>query len=75
MNYTYKLHLAPESEGGFTVVVPALPGCITCGDTFEEAVEMAKEAIQLYLMELKENGEPIPDDSHSLDYSLQLSVA
>lgn len=56
MNYPYKLHLSPEPEGGFTVVVPALPGCITYGDSFDEAVEMAKDAIQLCLEELKERG-------------------
>lgn len=56
MNYTYKLHLSPEPEVGFTVLVPALPGCITYGDSFEEAVEIAKDAIKLNLGELKERG-------------------
>ena len=36
-------------EGGFTVYVPSLPGCVSEGDMFEEAVENIKEAVELYL--------------------------
>lgn len=39
----------PQKEGGFTVTVPSLPGCISQGDTFEEATINIKEAISLYL--------------------------
>lgn len=70
--YTYKIHLHKETEGGFTVSVPALPGCITYGENLDEAIAMAKEAIELYIEELKERGETIPDDSHILEYSLTL---
>ena len=49
----------PAQEGGFTVTVPALPGCITEGDTFEEAVEMAKDAIALFIEDMKAHNEPI----------------
>lgn len=75
MEFTFKLHLQPEPDGGFTVLVPALPGCITHGDTFEEAVEMAQDAISLYIEELKSQGIAIIDDSNSIDYALKLSVA
>lgn len=71
--YTYKIHLHKEEEGGFTVNVPALPGCITYGENLDEAIDMAKEAIQLYLEELKERGENIPDDSNTLEYSLNVT--
>jgi len=71
---TYKIHLHPE-ESGFTVTVPALPGCITYGETVEEAIDMAREAIELYVEELKERNEPVPDDSKTLEYSLNLSAA
>jgi len=47
--------LEPSDEGGFTVHVPSLPGCISEGDTREEAMENIKEAISLYL-------EPVDDD-------------
>ena len=70
--YTYKIHLHKEEEGGFTVIVPALPGCVTYGENVDEAIDMAKEAIQLYLEELKERGETIPDDSKTLEYSLNV---
>ena len=53
MQYTYKIHLHKEPEGGFTVSVPVLPGCITYGDNVEHAMSMAKEAIELYIEELK----------------------
>ncbi len=47
--------LEPSEEGGFTVLVPALPGCISEGDTREEALKNIREAIELYL-------EPVEDD-------------
>jgi predicted RNase H-like HicB family nuclease len=52
--YTFKIHLNKEEEGGYMVTVPALPGCITEGDNIDEAIEMAKETISLYLEELDE---------------------
>ena len=56
----YNLIFQPEPEGGFTVIVPALPGCITFGSTLEEAKSMAIDAIQGYLASLKKHNEPIP---------------
>ena len=46
---SYRILLRREPEGGYTVIVPSLPGCVTYGDTIEEAIEMAKEAIELYI--------------------------
>jgi antitoxin HicB len=60
---TYRILLTPEDVGGFSVSVPALPGCFTQGETIEEAIEMAKEAISVYVESLEEDGEPVPDDS------------
>jgi predicted RNase H-like HicB family nuclease len=57
----YTVVLVPDAEeGGYTVTVPALPGCITEGETREEALMNAPEAIQLYLEDLTAHGEPIP---------------
>lgn len=57
----YTLLLVPDQEeGGYTVTVPALPGCITEGDSLEEAMANAKDAIRLYLEDLIANGEPAP---------------
>ncbi len=50
-----KVVLEPSDEGGYTVCVPSLPGCISEGDTKEEALANIKEAIELYM-------EPVEDD-------------
>jgi antitoxin HicB len=63
--YTIVLHPDPE-EGGFTVTVPSLPGCITEGDTLDEAVANAQEAIRLFLRVLEKHGEPIPEEPEPL---------
>ena len=46
---TFKVVLEPSEEGGYTVYVPALPGCVSEGDTIEEALQNIREAIELYL--------------------------
>lgn len=51
-----KVILEPSEEGGYTAVVPSLPGCISEGDSREEALKNIREAIELYL-------EPVEDDS------------
>ncbi|MBI2919225.1 MAG: type II toxin-antitoxin system HicB family antitoxin [Chloroflexi bacterium] len=58
----YTIILVPEEAGGYSVEVPALAGCYTQGETKEEAVAMAKEAIELYLESCKANNEPIPEE-------------
>ena len=60
--FAYRVVLVPEEDGAFSVFVPALLGCYTQGDTREEALSMAKEAIELHLESLREHGEPIPGD-------------
>ena len=57
---TYNVHIEPIEEGGYEVEVPALPGCITWGRTYNEALEMAKDAIEGYLLSLQQHGEAIP---------------
>jgi len=71
----YKVLLRKEPEGGYTVTVPSLPGCITYGDNIDEALKMAKEAIELYLESLKEHGEEIPREDNTLEYTLLLEYA
>ena len=75
MHLNYKVLLHKAEEGGFTVTVPALPGCITEGDNLDEALSRAKEVIALYVEELKSRGEEIPDDSETLEYSMHLATA
>lgn len=61
---TYTIILTPDpEEGGFTVTVPALPGCVTEGDTWDEAIAMARDAIAGYIASLEKHGEPIPEET------------
>ncbi len=56
----YKVVLEPQEEGGYTIYVPSLPGCVSQGETAEEALENIKEAIGLYLESLEARGIPRP---------------
>ncbi len=67
---SYRILLRKEPEGGYTVTVPSLPGCVTYGDTIDEAIDMAREATQLYIESLKEHGEEIPTEEDTLEYAL-----
>lgn len=58
----YTAIFEPAEEGGYVVSVPALPGCVTQGETFEEANDMIKDAMQGYLEVLKDEGQEIPEE-------------
>lgn len=58
--YAFTAIFEPAEEGGYNVTFPALPGCVTQGDTLEEAREMAADALQLYLQVLRNEGRSIP---------------
>lgn len=58
----YTVNFIPAEEGGYTVTVPALPGCISEGDTYEEALHNIKDAIQGYIESLQKDGLPIPEE-------------
>lgn len=60
---TYTVTFEPDPNGGFVAFVPILPGCMSQGETFEEAKENVKDAIAGYLSVLKEDGEQIPVES------------
>lgn len=61
-----------EPEGGYTAIVPTLPGCITYGETVDEAISMAREAIVLYVESLVAHNEQVPDESNMLEYALTI---
>jgi predicted RNase H-like HicB family nuclease/predicted RNA binding protein YcfA (HicA-like mRNA interferase family) len=63
---TYTVVLWSEEVGGYSVQVPALPGCWTQGETVEEALDMAREAIGGYLAVLAEDGDPLPVEGDDL---------
>jgi predicted RNase H-like HicB family nuclease len=56
----YKILLRKEEDGTYTVIVPSLPGCLTFGHTVEEALEMAKEAIEGFIECMIARGEEVP---------------
>jgi antitoxin HicB len=59
--YQYKVFFEPQ-EGGYNVIVPAIPEICTFGETLEEAGAMAEDAIRCYLESAIKTGEPIPED-------------
>lgn len=58
--FTYTAIFEKASEGGYVVSVPALPGCLTQGETFEEAKDNIKDAITGYIEVLREDGDEVP---------------
>lgn len=68
---SYNSIFRPEPEGGYTVIVPALPGCITYGKDLHEARTMAADAIAGYITSLEKHGESIPTDKESFIASIQ----
>jgi len=68
----YRILLRKEPEGGFTVLVPFLSGFVTYGDTIDEAISMAEEAIELNIESLIENGEEVPSERDTFEYMLTI---
>jgi predicted RNase H-like HicB family nuclease len=54
--------LEQEEDGGYVVSVPALPGCVSEGDTRAEALKNIREAIELYVEDCRESGDPVPTE-------------
>jgi antitoxin HicB len=69
---SYRTLLRKEPDGGFTVIVPTLPGCITYGETTGEALSNAKEAIEVYIESLKAHNEEIPTEENTFEYTLTI---
>ena len=72
--HTYSIVLDPDEPSGYSVSVPMLPGCFTQGETVEECVANAREAIELYLEDLVATGESIPEESEHPQL-MQVTVA
>ena len=71
-NFRYNVIFRPEPEGGFTVIVPALPGCVSYGKDLKKAKEMIADAIKGYLASLRKHKEPIPTDEESFFTSVEI---
>jgi predicted RNase H-like HicB family nuclease len=59
----YTVVLEQEGDGGYVVNVPALPGCVSQGDTRAEALSNIREAIEIYIEDCRDAGDPIPTEA------------
>lgn len=66
--FVYPAIFEPEISGGYSVSFPDLPGCFTEGDSMEEAVDMAKDALGIYLTQLESDGEATPVASNPVEF-------
>lgn len=75
MALPYRIELVPDvSEGGYVVSYPDLRGCLTTGETIEEAIANAEDAKREWLIAAMEDGYPIPDPSSDESYSGQFKL-
>lgn len=72
----YTIILEPDTEeGGYTVTVPVLPGCITQSETVEQCIERAQEAIIGYIESLRATGEPVPEETeHPQMFTIEVAA-
>jgi predicted RNase H-like HicB family nuclease len=73
MEYTILIYMA--EEGGFWAEVPVLPGCYSQGETIEETMENAKEAIEAHLLALKEEKEELPTEEEFVIGRVKVGVS
>ena len=75
MNQDYRMEIYEDhEEGGYTVAFPELRGCLTCGDTLEQAIENAQDAKRCWIEAALEEGIKIPEPKNSEDYSGQFKL-
>lgn len=65
MKYAVVIEKGPTSYGAY---VPDLPGCVAAGDTREEVIKLIQEAIEFHIEGLREDGQPIPSPSSSIEF-------
>jgi predicted RNase H-like HicB family nuclease len=69
-NASYRILIRPETDGTYIAIVPSLPGCLTFGDIIEEALEMAKEAIEVYIESLAVRCKAIPVEEDQIEATI-----
>ena len=69
--YAYPAIFTPEPEGGYSINFPDLEGCFTCGDTLEDGLEMAKDALALVLYGYEKEKREIPQPSNLTSFALE----
>ena len=71
---TYNVVFKPEPDGGFTAIVPTLPGCVTYGKTLSDAKMMIEDAINGYIVSLSKHNEPVPSDESVFFSTVNLTI-
>lgn len=75
MGLPYRIEIVREQEeGGYVLHCPELPGCITCGETVQEGLEMLEDAKKCWFTACLEDGVPIPEPARLEDYSGQFKL-
>jgi antitoxin HicB len=74
MSLHYQVILEPEDDGGYAVWVPILPGCVSQGETIEEALGNIREAIRCYVESALKHGETLPDESALREARVEVAV-
>jgi predicted RNase H-like HicB family nuclease len=72
--YQFTAIFEKNEDGGYTVTVPSLPGCISEGDTFDEALKNIKEAITLYLEVMKKDKEKIKEEEEIIIAPVKVKI-
>jgi predicted RNase H-like HicB family nuclease len=72
MQYSVILHQEPD--GGFVAIVPSLPGCVSQGDSRQDALENVEEAIEVYIEDMRDAGETVPPSTRHELVEVQVSV-
>jgi predicted RNase H-like HicB family nuclease len=74
MKRSYRVLFEQDEDGKFTATVPELPGCISCGNTRDEALQNIKEAIEAYIESLRKHDEPVPPSIHEEIVTVELNA-
>jgi predicted RNase H-like HicB family nuclease len=72
--YQFTAIFEKNEDGGYTVTVPSLPGCISEGDTFDEALKNIKEAVALYLEVMKKDKEKIKEEEEIIFAPVKVKI-
>ncbi len=72
--YTVIIWPDPESKGWWNAEVPALPGCVSCGQSYEEALQKIQEAMAGYIATLIEHGDSLPSDVMSARVPVEVAA-
>jgi predicted RNase H-like HicB family nuclease len=74
MKRSYRVLVDQDEDGKFTATVSELPGCLSCGNTKDEALQNIKEAIEAHIESLRKHDEPVPPSIHEEIVTVELNA-